>query len=267
MTHTKSYLLLAASVAGAAVLSLACGYWVSTMAQTPGGPDPLEYGIVMAVVMAPIFGGLFWAMTFEPPVVPPAKTVGWRRYRFLMWWAAIALISAGVMSFRWGGVRLEYGLTGLGFGLFLAGFGWAFASQRADRAREIDRFTKRKAVAERASKALMEIAKSDPWLDLPVLNTFLSKPYNAMNWLGDHGYVRPADLSYFAGVADAVVIPETVELEDDTTVPVLVEYVMFVQLLHALTTGEWTPEPVEKVLAHMEQRAAELRKDRLSKKL
>lgn len=272
--HVKSYSLLGASIAGFAAFAFACGFFLlglASPAPSETRAESLEYGIIMAAVMAPVFGFLFWAMTFEPPVVPPVKTVGWRRWRFLMWAVGLAVVLTLAVGARRGD-WLAAASVGVPSGVIGAFMGWVFLSVRADRARAFDLQRRRKAFAQRLKDAILEVAKSDPYLGLEEIKAFLSKPYNAMDWLAKHGWVRPVDLHYFAGVADAVVLPETVTLEADDPaqsqdVPVLVEYVMFVQCLSALSTGEWTDEAMENVTAHIERRAGELREARLARKL
>lgn len=273
--HLKSYGLLAASIAGAAILSFFCGWLIVGTAPGADQAQAIDYGLTMGLVISPLFGFLFWAMTFEPPVVPPAKTVGWRRWRFLIWWVGLSAFLMAVLAIRdAGAINTLNSIAGVSipFALVLSFMGWVFLSARSDRARTLDMQRRRKAFAGRLTEAILEVAKSDPYLGLEEIKAFLSKPYNAMNWLSEHGWVRPVDLHYFSGVADATVLPETVTLiaegsAETKDVPVLTEYALFIEALAALTTDDWTDAKIEGLTAHIEMRAEELRKARLAKKL
>lgn len=264
MTHIKSYLMLVVCIIVASAVCLLIGWGLSSMEPYTGGPSAFMIGVSLALGAGPAFGALYWCMVV-PPAVVPAKPTGWRRYRFFMWWAALAGAFVVAMTVRWGAFQWEAVGAGLTVGLFMTAAGWAFGSQRADRARAIAKDTMLMDLAGRSAKAILEIAGSEPEVPLSVTARFISKPYSAMNWLGGN-IPRDADLMYFTGMADMVQVPEAVTV-DDVLIPVRPEYGLFMALLRTLIAGDWVEAPTRQVVERLEEQAANMRAERLAKKL
>lgn len=264
MTQAKSYGLLAASVVVAGLIGCGLG-WLLFF--TGGVGDRMSYAWAIGAMSAP-FGALYWSVAFEPPVVPPAKTVGWRRFRPLMWWAALsasfyALLVARFADVSWGSLSGEVLWSSVGMGGFFMLAGWMFGANRADRARFIAGAEKRQALAKRLIEAFLELCKSDPHgLGLDELKPFVQEPYGALSLLSRNRILNRADLFYIRGVVRGTSVPETVNDK-----PVAAEYAMVLTAIESLATDAPVSEDVATLVGFLETRAAKLRNDRLAKKL